>query len=60
LVRRAATPTEKARLNVTRTIRHAIAYLSTAHPELGTHLDASIVTGITCSYEPRANIVWTI
>jgi predicted ATPase len=58
--RRAGSPTEKARLNVTRTIRHAIAYLSTAHPALGTHLDESIVTGVSCSYEPRTNVVWTI
>jgi predicted ATPase len=58
--RRTGSPTEKARLNVTRTIRHAIAYLSLAHPELGTHLDASIVTGVACSYEPRTNIVWSI
>jgi predicted ATPase len=58
--RRTGSPTEKARLNVTRTIRHAIAYLSTAHPELGTHLDESIVTGVACSYEPRTNIAWSI
>ena len=30
--RRAGSPTEKARLNVTRTIRHAITYLSTSVP----------------------------
>ena len=30
-------PTEKARLNVTRTIRHAVTYLSTALPELAAH-----------------------
>ena len=32
--RRSGSPTEKARLNVTRTIRHAINHLSTALPEL--------------------------
>ncbi len=58
--RRAGSPTEKARLNVTRTIRHAIAYLSTAHPDLGAHLDKSIVTGVACSYEPRSNVVWAV
>ena len=36
--RRAGSPTEKARLNVTRTIRHAINYLSTTLPELAAHL----------------------
>jgi tetratricopeptide (TPR) repeat protein len=58
--RRTGSPTEKARLNVTRTIRHAIAYLATAHPELGTHLEESISTGVACSYEPRANVAWAI
>jgi hypothetical protein len=58
--RRAGSATEKARLNVTRTIRHAIAYLSTAHPALGNHLSESISTGISCSYAPRSNIAWAI
>jgi predicted ATPase len=57
--RRAGSPTEKARLNVTRTIRHAITYLATTNPELATHLGESIVTGVSCSYEPRTNVVWT-
>jgi predicted ATPase len=57
--RRSGSPAEKARLNVTRTIRHAIAELSTKAPELAAHLDDSIVTGVSCCYEPRANIVWT-
>jgi hypothetical protein len=59
-VRRAGSSAEKARLNVTRTIRHAIAYLGTAHPELGTHLEKSIVTGVSCSYAPRVNVAWTV
>jgi predicted ATPase len=57
--RRSGSPAEKARLNVTRTIRHAITDLSTKVPELAAHLDESIVTGVSCCYEPRANIVWT-
>jgi hypothetical protein len=57
--RRSGSPAEKARLNVTRTIRHAIADLSTKVPDLAAHLDESIVTGVSCCYEPRANIVWT-
>ena len=57
--RRSGSPTEKARLNVTRTIRHAITDLSTKVPDLAAHLDESIVTGVSCCYEPRANIVWT-
>ncbi len=57
--RRAGSPTEKARLNVTRTIRHAVTHLSTALPELAAHLDESLATGVSCCYEPRVNIAWT-
>jgi predicted ATPase len=57
--RRAGSPTEKARLNVTRTIRHAVTQLSTALPELAAHLDESIATGVSCCYEPRTNVAWT-
>ena len=57
--RRSGSPAEKARLNVTRTIRHAITDLSTTVPELAAHLDESIVTGVSCCYEPRTNIAWT-
>jgi hypothetical protein len=57
--RRTGSPAEKARLNVTRTIRHAITYLQTTFPELATHLDESVVTGVSCSYEPRGNVAWT-
>jgi predicted ATPase len=57
--RRTGSPTEKARLNVTRTIRHAITQLSTALPELAAHLDESLSTGVSCCYEPRANVSWT-
>ena len=57
--RRTGSPTERARLNVTRTIRHAITHLSTALPELAAHLDQSLTTGISCCYEPRTNIAWT-
>lgn len=52
-------PAEKARLNVTRTIRHAITDLATRAPELAAHLNESIVTGVSCCYEPRADITWT-
>ena len=57
--RRSGSPAEKARLNVTRTIRHAISELSTKAPDLAAHLDESIVTGVSCCYEPLTNIVWT-
>jgi hypothetical protein len=57
--RRTGSPAEKARLNVTRTIRHAITYLSTALPELAAHPDESLATGVSCCYEPRTNVAWT-
>jgi hypothetical protein len=57
--RRSGSPAEKARLNVTRTIRHAIAELSTTAPALAAHLDESIATGVSCCYQPRTAITWT-
>jgi hypothetical protein len=56
--RRSGSPAEKARLNVTRTIRHAITDLAARSPELAAHLDESIVTGVSCSYEPNVEITW--
>lgn len=57
--RRSGSPAEKARVNVTRTIRHAIGELASSAPDLAAHLEESIVTGVTCCYEPRSDIVWT-
>jgi hypothetical protein len=57
--RRSGSPAEKARVNVTRTIRHAIGELASSAPDLAAHLDESIVTGVSCRYEPRVDIVWT-
>jgi hypothetical protein len=58
-LRRSGSPAEKARVNVTRTIRHAIGELASRAPDLATHLDESIVTGVSCCYEPKVDIVWT-
>jgi hypothetical protein len=57
--RRSGSPAEKARVNVTRTIRHAIADLATRAPALAAHLDESVVTGVSCCYEPSVDILWT-
>ena len=57
--RRSGSPTEKARLNVTRTIRHAINELASRAPDLAAHLDESVVTGVSCCYEPAVDIAWT-
>jgi predicted ATPase len=57
--RRSGSPAEKARVNVTRTIRRAISELASLAPALAAHLDESIVTGVACCYQPRTNISWT-
>jgi hypothetical protein len=58
--RRAASHAERARLNVTRAIRAAMANLARANPALGRHLSSTIRTGRYCSYtpDPRAPITW--
>jgi predicted ATPase len=58
-VRRSGSPAEKARVNVTRTIRHAIGELASSAPDVAAHLEESIVTGVSCCYEPRVDITWT-
>jgi hypothetical protein len=58
--RRAAAHAERARLNVTRAIRAAMANLARANPSLGRHLAVTIRTGRYCAYtpDPRAPIAW--
>lgn len=58
--RRAASHAERARLNVTRAIRAAVARVARAHPALGRHLAATVHTGQYCSYtpDPQAAIHW--
>jgi tetratricopeptide (TPR) repeat protein len=57
--RRIGSSAEKARLNVTRTIRHAVKQLAEVAPKLAAHLDESITTGASCCYEPRGDVSWT-
>jgi hypothetical protein len=56
----AASHAERARLNVTRAIRAAVANLARDNPALGRHLAATIRTGRYCAYlpDPRAPIAW--
>jgi hypothetical protein len=51
---------ERARLNVTRAIRAAMANLARANPVLGRHLAVTVRTGRYCAYtpDPRAPIAW--
>ena len=59
-MRRAGSAVERARLNVTRALRSAIAYIGTVDRALGRHLDETIRTGTWCSYtpDPRIATVW--
>lgn len=52
--RRLGSDTERARLNVTRAIRTAIARIRHRAPAAGAHLDAAVRTGAYCSYRPTA------
>lgn len=50
--RKAAATAERARVNVSRAIRAAIARIAERSPSLGHHLDSTIRTGTYCSYTP--------
>jgi hypothetical protein len=50
--RRAAADDERARVNVTRTLRAAIDRITRAAPVAGAHLSSSIRTGTVCRYQP--------
>jgi hypothetical protein len=50
--RRAASASERARLNVTRAVRSAIVKVTEALPEAGAALDRHVRTGLYCAYEP--------
>ncbi|MEO1058066.1 MAG: hypothetical protein AAFY28_14240, partial [Actinomycetota bacterium] len=51
---------EKARIRVTKAIRRSIAEVGETSPELGEHLDRSISTGRSCSYDPADGTAWLI
>ena len=51
--RRAASTSERARVNVTRAIRSAIRRIGQADPAAGRYLDATVVTGTYCVFEPE-------
>ncbi len=58
--RRMGSPSERARVSVTRAIRSALARIQEHSPALGEHLERTIRTGTYCSYapDPRASIDW--
>ena len=53
---------ERARVNVTRSLKRAVAAISEKVPDLGAHLDHSLRTGRFCSYapEPASALTWEI
>ena len=53
---------ERARINVARSLRRAIAAISDQSPLLGAHLTDSVRTGGHCMYlaEPTAALSWTV
>ncbi len=59
--RRAGSAVERARLNVSRAIKTALARIRDVHPDLGQHLGSTVRTGTYCSYQPdpRVPIDWT-
>jgi tetratricopeptide (TPR) repeat protein len=59
--RRAASTSERARVGVTRALRHAIARIAEHHRPLGEHLARTVRTGTYCAYvpDPRAPGGWT-
>jgi tetratricopeptide (TPR) repeat protein len=50
--RRAGGAAERARINVQRRLRAAIAQIAAHDPALARHLERSIRTGVFCSYQP--------
>jgi hypothetical protein len=51
---------ERARVNVTRVLGHALSKIAEVSPAAGEHLAASVRTGLFCSYHPARPMVWDI
>jgi hypothetical protein len=49
---------ERARVRVTRAVRHAVARIDDLHPELGQHLEGTLRTGRLCAYVPGLPVEW--
>jgi tetratricopeptide (TPR) repeat protein len=58
----ASSAAEKARLNVTRAVRAAIAKVAEALPDAGAVLDRRVRTGLYCTYAPAADdpVTWIV
>lgn len=55
-----ASPGERARSSVSKSLRACLKRIEQAHPALGAHLAATVRTGYFCSYkpDPRAPVEW--
>lgn len=51
---------ERARKAVTARVRDAIHRIGAVLPDLGAHLDRSVLTGNTCRYAPTEPVRWTL
>ncbi|HSR57741.1 MAG TPA: hypothetical protein VLL57_06105, partial [Candidatus Binataceae bacterium] len=60
--RHAGSPSERARLSVTKAIKTVLAKIAQHNRQLAEHLDATIRTGTFCSYKPDPNspIFWNL
>jgi hypothetical protein len=54
--RRMASPAERARINITKTVLGAIRKIDHEHPGLGRHLRTTVRTGIFFSYTPDSRL----
>jgi hypothetical protein len=61
-VRPAGSAAERARINVTRSLRAVIARVAEAFPDLGHHLDTTVQTGVFSAYRPGPSpaLVWRL
>jgi CRP-like cAMP-binding protein len=57
--RLAASASERARLNVTRSIKLALEHIAQSSPKAGSHLKGSITTGTFCCYRPNPDLLIT-
>lgn len=55
--RRAASDAERARINVTRTIKAALVRIAEHNAELGHHLGSTVRTGTYCAYDPDPRLL---
>jgi predicted ATPase len=60
LAAEANSPAERARANVSKSLRSSLRRIERSHPALGAHLATTVKTGYLCSYQPdpRVPVKW--